>query len=695
MLLSSYNCAKRLLSRRHHHHQCTSTTGHRPIPTLRQKLPQRNNRHPYIYTPTTIISSCQLPPVVDISSSLASPTPEPIITTTEDSMLELTTDTRLPEQLDTLFDTLDTRLAVDCPELATVLHELRQGTDEVLTYVHEYDFRDVEANGFRSYVRLVLRFLQVTHETRDLRLMSTHLLPVAIVLRTGLGLCKRFRGTSDDNLFGSSADDFPYLLDVFAEMRPQLDVVYDAYANFWLCASMKRALNGFTALMAIVAAGDPRLAARLLVDSRMRAQAVAHIAQNATVEFVKGFWGLTETPLARSALPLLAKTPPLAREVYVPPQTRWSVSPVEACVLRNDDDDADSTSHANRRPLIRCRLLCGSEQPSGDALVLHIHGGGFVSQTPDSHEVYLRQWAVQLAPVPILSVDYTLSPEAKYPIALQQLLDVYLWLTSTDAAVAELGIKPRRVVICGDSAGGNLSLATCLAIHDAWKQDAHIVRPRGIVCFYTPLLLQTRASPSRLFTAVDTLLPLGVLLACLEAYAPDINGQNNNNPSTVNDDDEDEFEFVTVDDVPPLDSDHTKLPHDWPPRSTPWSRMRRTFRHVRGPDNVATSSPRPWYRQPRPQVLNKLTRLNAATENPFVSPLLAEPDFTDVALYLVALAYDACLDDSVQMAKKWKGAINLDVLDDLPHGFLNFVSVSAESRRGSDLCVDRVRQALT
>ncbi len=48
------------------------------------------------------------------------------------------------------------------------------------------------------------------------------------------------------------------------------------------------------------------------------------------------------------------------------------------------------------------------------SLVIHCHGGGFVAQSSNSHLVYLKHWARGLG-VPILSIDYSLAPEAPYP----------------------------------------------------------------------------------------------------------------------------------------------------------------------------------------------------------------------------------------------------------------------------------------
>jgi len=49
-----------------------------------------------------------------------------------------------------------------------------------------------------------------------------------------------------------------------------------------------------------------------------------------------------------------------------------------------------------------------------DTLMVHIHGGGFVSMSSGTHQIYLRHWAKELN-LPFFSIDYTLAPKAKYP----------------------------------------------------------------------------------------------------------------------------------------------------------------------------------------------------------------------------------------------------------------------------------------
>jgi acetyl esterase/lipase len=65
-------------------------------------------------------------------------------------------------------------------------------------------------------------------------------------------------------------------------------------------------------------------------------------------------------------------------------------------------------------------------KPPARGLLIHCHGGGFVAQSSLSHECYLREWAKQIK-VPILSIDYSLAPEAPFPRALEEVTYAYCW----------------------------------------------------------------------------------------------------------------------------------------------------------------------------------------------------------------------------------------------------------------------------
>ena len=80
----------------------------------------------------------------------------------------------------------------------------------------------------------------------------------------------------------------------------------------------------------------------------------------------------------------------------------------------------------------------------------------------DTHDRLMREYAARSGAV-VIGVDYALSPEARFPVALHQVHAVARWVAEQ---AGSLGIDPRRIGIGGDSAGANLSLATALHLRD-------------------------------------------------------------------------------------------------------------------------------------------------------------------------------------------------------------------------------------
>lgn len=94
--------------------------------------------------------------------------------------------------------------------------------------------------------------------------------------------------------------------------------------------------------------------------------------------------------------------------------------------------------------------------------LVYLHGGGWTLFSIDTHDRVMREYASR-AGCCVIGVDYALSPERKFPVALEQVADVVSQLAAGDG---ELGIDTGRIAIGGDSAGANLSVATCLLHRD-------------------------------------------------------------------------------------------------------------------------------------------------------------------------------------------------------------------------------------
>jgi len=110
---------------------------------------------------------------------------------------------------------------------------------------------------------------------------------------------------------------------------------------------------------------------------------------------------------------------------------------------------------------LRARVHVPQEAKSTGAM-LYLHGGGWTMFSIDTHDRLMREYASR-AGVIVVGVDYSLSPEQKFPVAIHEAVRTVEWLRNEGAAH---GIDGQRLAIGGDSAGANLALASALLMRD-------------------------------------------------------------------------------------------------------------------------------------------------------------------------------------------------------------------------------------
>ena len=90
-----------------------------------------------------------------------------------------------------------------------------------------------------------------------------------------------------------------------------------------------------------------------------------------------------------------------------------------------------------------------------NALMIYIHGGGFLNTSFFFHENYLRDICNKIK-IPILGINYAGAPEHPYPEGINDRYQAYMWIL--DNCESEFGFKPEKIILAGDSSGGNFAL---------------------------------------------------------------------------------------------------------------------------------------------------------------------------------------------------------------------------------------------
>jgi acetyl esterase len=116
--------------------------------------------------------------------------------------------------------------------------------------------------------------------------------------------------------------------------------------------------------------------------------------------------------------------------------------------------------------LIRARLYA-PEHPANNALpvLVYFHGGGFTIGSINTHDTLCRNLCLN-TPCAVVSVDYRLAPEHKFPTAAHDAWDAMQWV---HLHADTLGIDATRIAVGGDSAGGTLA-----AVCAIWARDENL-----------------------------------------------------------------------------------------------------------------------------------------------------------------------------------------------------------------------------
>ena len=185
-------------------------------------------------------------------------------------------------------------------------------------------------------------------------------------------------------------------------------------------------------------------------------------------------------------------------ETLTPAEARLQPSPADAVMavmqkqgMSTAPDPAVTTQDMayGSDPMQMARIYKPAAATSGKALpvIVYYHGGGFVIADLKTYDATPRLLSKQLNAL-VVSVEYRHAPEAKFPAQHEDAAAAYTW---TLAKAASWGGDPSKVMLAGESAGGNLAIATAILV-----RDQGMTKPLHILAVY-PIANSSETIPSR------------------------------------------------------------------------------------------------------------------------------------------------------------------------------------------------------
>ncbi len=126
-------------------------------------------------------------------------------------------------------------------------------------------------------------------------------------------------------------------------------------------------------------------------------------------------------------------------------------------------------------------------------VIVYFHGGGWVIADKEVYDAGARGLAKEANAI-VMSVDYRRAPEAKFPAAWDDALAAYRWVATSGRAING---DTKRLALAGESAGGNLAVATAIA-----ARDAGLTPPRHVLAVYPVAQTGSLSTPSYIENAV-------------------------------------------------------------------------------------------------------------------------------------------------------------------------------------------------
>ena len=502
------------------------------------------------------------------------------------------------------------------------LQILDDACNEIETYYHEYDFQGVPCNGFRSFVKIVdSYFASLATFSRQLKRSDQTIKEYDTLSRL---LCNNAEAAA---MIRDKGLHYPFhctdadceIMEKFVAIEPEhMEPLFANVGIFYVKRDHKPHYQQMLAVMHMMTASSLFQKFRMMISPRYRTQIQSTNAVSLTLDAAKSLRNMNQFPLnillqlvrrpAGSTLKWISVPRDLSDWIISVPDVRSPAVLTKKSVMIAD---AHPVKKQTERKLIKTIFLKPkASRVRGNPLIIHIPGGAFITFTAKGY-VPLMSRICGATGVAVLVPEYAKAPDKPYPAAIQDILDLYLFVTSGDQRVLDmLGFHPDNILLSGDSAGGQLATVLTIALNEIRKTGAVIQMPKALALQYAAAIPGFVTTPGATMSGLDTTVTIAFSRLTAALYA--------------------ECE----------------------------------------PKMEASV-----YQESHKTIINRfdiMKRFNDRLKDPFYNPLVYEhfQDFKEIPISILVCEMDSLIDHSIALANKWSGPVTLDVGRGLPHGFL-------------------------
>lgn len=530
------------------------------------------------------------------------------------------------------------------------------------SFAHEYDYKNIPANGYRTIILTGYHALTIgINESIDSDefieefkiLMKSHL--------DGFHYIHKMRSATVNNK-STVIQDNELLFNLFhSYMSRDTESLRPLYSRF--AGSMFVSLPGFgrtiAKLIQVSLLTCKSSWSRLLActfDTETYIYQLDYCIRTMNVTIMKFADIFRQRSLIQNTFKFLSPST-RTHDIHIQPQGKYYLT----LSLTNDQQSHVQITEApmninQSRKLIRCLSIKSKSTGIYDGcIILFCHGGAFVTSSPEINVHILTHWANEMPGCTIIAPEINNAPDYRFPSQLQQLLDVYLWLTTIatkQQLQSSLGLTSdiKKIILVGESSGAMHIFGLLYVLNDIKNnyncsneikarhsvECINIQMPTSIHVIYPALTMSKSVVPSLLLTPHHFFITPHFCATTALAYAPyhpcvDLNILNK-----------------------PIYDGYSE------------GRMRHLFNQTN--DDVLDHQ-----------------YSNALAYQPMES-------LKSIKLHIAAVKNDIWIDYLIELMKKWQGECTYHVMGDLCHGYMMMPFLGEPYHTAIKVTVDQMKQ---